>query len=82
MDKDKKSGYNRRYYESHKVEILAARKQSEHKPVKVDAEAHREAAREYYYRKKASMTPEEREARNAKRREQYRRKKTLSESKS
>lgn len=68
VDKDKKSEYNRRYYENHKADILEARRGKEKKPVVVDVEAHRKAAREYYYRKKASMTPEEREAMNAKRR--------------
>ena len=68
-DKEKKSEYNRRYYESHKADILASRRLAERKPVEVDVEAHRKAAREYYHRKKASMTPEELAARNARRRE-------------
>ncbi len=68
IDKEKKSEYNRRYYESHKEVILASRKKAERKHVEVDVEAHRKAAREYYHRKKASMTPEEREAMNFKRR--------------
>lgn len=67
-DKEKKSEYNKRYYESHKADILESRKGKVRKPVVVDVEAHRKAAREYYHRKKASMTPEEREAMNAKRR--------------
>lgn len=74
-DKEKKSEYNRRYYESDKEVILASRKKAERKPVEVDVEAHRKAAREYYHRKKASMTPEELAARNAKRMERNRMKK-------
>lgn len=78
-DKEKKSEYNRRYYESHKEIILASRKKTERKPVEVDVEAHRKASREYYHRKKASMTPEELAARNAKRRERNRLSKEPSE---
>lgn len=81
-DKEKKSEYNRRYYESHKEVILASRKKAERKPVEVDVEAHRKAAREYYHRKKASMTPEELTARNAKRRERNRMEKTSEDTKS
>jgi hypothetical protein len=71
MDKEKKSEYNRRYYESHKDEILTARKLSDKKSVAADPVSHRKASREYYHRKKATETPEEREARNARRRERY-----------
>lgn len=81
-DKEKKSEYNRRYYESHKEVILASRKKAERKPVEVDVEAHRKAAREYYHRKKASMTPEELAARNTKRRERNRMEKTSEDTKS
>ncbi|MBQ8969202.1 MAG: hypothetical protein IJ064_05680 [Bacteroidaceae bacterium] len=75
-DKEKKSEYNRRYYEKNKEKILAERKTQERKPsAPIDKEAHRKAAREWYHRKKASETPEEREARLEKRRAASRAKK-------
>ena len=82
MDKEKKSEYNRRYYESHKEGILSARKQSGREQVAADPVLHRKASREYYHRKKASETPEEREKRNARRRELYKSKKAAPETES
>lgn len=56
MDKDKKSEYNRRYYEKHKADILAKHKMAEKKPAPpIDKEAHRKAAREWYHRNKARL---------------------------
>ena len=81
MDKEKKSEYNRRYYESHKADILANRKPGD-KPAPSDPEAHRKASRDYYHRKVAAETPEERAARNARRRELYKSKKVTSETES
>ena len=67
-DKEKKSEYNRRYYEKNKEKIMANRKPSDKPSAPIDKEAHRKAAREWYHRNKASETPEQREARLEKRR--------------
>ena len=80
-DKEKRREYNRRYYESHKADILATRRLYKSKPAKVNADAHRKASREYYHRKRASMTPEEIAELNANRRAKRKQEKVESASK-
>lgn len=77
MDKEAKRIYNRKYYEGHKGQIKAARRLLSSTPTPASIEAHREASRNYYRRKKERETPEEREARLAKRREKYKNGKSL-----
>jgi len=75
MDKEAKRIYNRTYYEAHKEEIKASRRFSPAAPTAASQEAHRRASRDYYRRKKEKETPEERQARLQKRRENYKNKK-------
>lgn len=78
MDKEAKRIYNRKYYETHKGQIKAAQRLSPSTLTPASQEAHREASRNYYRRKKERETPEERKARLQKRRENYKNKKLSS----
>ena len=77
MDKEAKRIYNRKYYEGHKGQIKVARRLLPSTPTPASIEAHREASRNYYRRMKEKETPDEREARLAKRRENYKKGKSL-----
>lgn len=77
MDKEAKRIYNRKYYEAHKGQIKAAHRLSPASPTTTNTDAHRKASREYYKRKIANESPEEREARLAERRKRYKDAKSL-----
>lgn len=62
---DKKQ-YNRNYYQRHKEEIKAKQRLKRSKPTPASIEAHRKAARAYYYRQKERKELQELEAKRRK----------------